>query len=206
MSRSQEVLVIRHPQTVANAAGRYTGRTNSPITPVGEAQVRWLARVIAAWEPEIAYASPLARAAETARVVMPDGKPVEIWDELQEIDFGQAEGHTFDELVKMGIRMDYDSGGPIVPAGESADAFHERVRRAGSRVRAEGRRAVILTHGGVLRHLLTYWLDLPFSDSWRFAVPNAAVALVRLPEGSGVLAGLTPPPASTGGPAHVPWL
>lgn len=202
-AEEQHVMVVRHPETVANRERRYIGRVDSPLTAEGEAEVAWLFGVVAEWRPEIIYSSPLARAANAARAVSPANVPLEFVRELEEIDFGAAEGHTHAELASLGIHLDYASGGPIVPGGERGDAFYERVREVGERIRSGGQRALVITHGGVMRHLLTCWLELPFADAWRFSVPNASVALVRLGPGFGALEGLTAPP----GKAHrTPWL
>lgn len=208
-SAAQEVMLVRHPQTVANAEGRYMGRGDSPLTPEGELQVRWLTRVVAGWEPEAAYTSPIGRARNAARAITPANVALEVADDLQEIDFGRAEGYTFAELGELGIRLDYTSGGPIAPDGEPADAFRARVARVAAAIEADGRRLLVVTHGGLLRHLVTQWLDLPFMSAWRLGVPNAAVAVVRLTGSTGVLEALTPPPED---PTHRaprlrrPWL
>lgn len=201
MSKSQDVMLIRHPQTERNAQGCYIGRQDSPLTPTGEAQVRWLSRVVAAWEPEITFTSPLGRALNTARAVTPATVEVRLLDDLQEIDFGEAEGHTYDQLTELGIRLDYLSGGPVAPGGETGASFTQRVLRSAATVEESGRRALVVTHGGVLRRLLTNWLELPDECAWRFAVPNASIAIIRIAEGTGVLEGLTPPPED---PAHHP--
>lgn len=201
MSKAQEIMLVRHPQTEWNHAGRYIGRGDSPLSPSGQGQVHWLRRVVAAWEPEVTYTSPLGRAKNTAIAITPHGTRVEVLDDLQEIDFGQVEGMTYEQMAAAGIRLDYESGGPVAPDGESATDFRERVTRVAGTIQAAGDRTLVVTHGGVMRHLLTYWLGLPFSAAWRFSVPNASISVVRIAEGTGVLEGLTPPPED---PAHRP--
>lgn len=205
---SQEIMLVRHPQTLANCEGRYIGRQDSPISDLGHIQVHWLERVVAAWEPDGVFASPLGRAYSTARAIAPAGVPLQVLDDLQEIDFGDAEGLTYEENEERGIRFDYVSGGPVAPGGESGEAFLARVVRAAQTVEGSGDRSLIVTHGGVMRQLLAHWLGLPVAMAWRFAIPNAAVAILRLAEGVGVLEGLTPPPdgpAEHTGHRRRPW-
>jgi broad specificity phosphatase PhoE len=200
MSASQEVMLVRHPQTVANAHGLYIGRNDSPLTEIGTEQVHWLARVVAAWEPDSAFSSPLGRALSTARAITPPGVRVSVLEELQEIDFGQAEGHTYAELAEHSIHFDYTSGGPIAPEAETGAGFIDRVMRAADLIESDGGpRTLVVTHGGVMRQLLAHWLGLEVPLAWRFAVPNGTMAIVRLAEGVGVLEVLTPPPDD---PAH----
>jgi broad specificity phosphatase PhoE len=190
---AQEIMLVRHPQTEMNAAGRYIGRSDSPWTEEGHQQVAWLAGVVANWQPETIFSSPLGRALETACAVAPSGITVTTLEDLQEIDFGQAEGHTYAELAELGIRLDYTSGGAVAPGGEHGKDFLTRIGGVASHIAQDGSRAVVLTHGGVLRHLLVTWLGLPMTSAWRFAVPNAGIAVLRLADDAGVLEGLVSP-------------
>lgn len=204
---SRDIMIVRHPQTERNAAGCYIGRGDSPLTDLGREQVRWLAAVVGAWEPELVLSSPLGRAFETARALTPEGVELRAVDHLQEVDFGDAEGHTYDELQRMGIRLDYTSGGPIAPNGETGDSFGERVLKAASVIEECRCRTLVVTHGGIMRHLLAHWLELPDLAAWRFDVPNASVAVLRLCDGSGVLEELSPPPSEHRRPPRrcKPW-
>lgn len=193
MSESRHIIVARHPQTEQNAQGRYIGRGDSPLTETGVLQLRWLERAVRRWNPDAVLASPLGRALESARRLTPNGVELRVLDDLREIDFGDAEGHTYAELAEAGIRLDYDGGGPIAPNGETGGEFRARVLRAAAEVEHSGCRALVVTHGGVMRRLLVHWLDLPDSASWRFHVPNAALAVLRVCEGRAVLEQLTYP-------------
>lgn len=192
MSLSQAIMVVRHPQTVMNAGGRYIGRSDSPLTETGREQLRWLREVAAFWQPELTLSSPLGRAVDTARAISGTVE-VRVLEDLQEIDFGQAEGHTYDELAEMGMEPDYASGGSIAPGGERGDAFVERVERAASAVEESECRVLVMTHGGVMRRLLVRWLNLPGEAAWSFDIPNAAVAMLRVCHGAGVLEQLVSP-------------
>jgi len=191
---ARKVMLIRHPETEANVAARYIGRMDSPITARGVRQTAWLAEQLGSWGADVAYTSPLGRALSTAHAIVPAGVPTRVLDDLQEIDFGDVEGLNFGEIQARGIRLDYASGGPIAPGGESATAFDDRVRRVAEMIAEGPERSVIVTHGGVMRRLLVNWLGLPGDRGWRIGLPNAAVAVVRLAEGAGVLESLTPPP------------
>lgn len=189
---AHEILVMRHPETLANASGHLIGRSDSPISPLGELQTQALAELVAEWQPEIVFSSPLGRTLVTARTIAPAGTSVEVLDDLREIDFGYAEGLTWDEVAEHGIVLDY-SGGPVAPGGEAGVDFAARVERAAARVAdGQSRRAAVVTHGGVFRHLLVAWLGLPAEAAWRFEVPNAGMAVVRLHSDRGVLERLGP--------------
>lgn len=193
MTSGRCVMVVRHPETEANVAVRYVGRTDSPLTARGLRQTEWLSSLVASWGADVVYSSPLARALQTARAITPPGVPVRVLDDLVEIDFGDAEGLTYEEIARAGLELDYTGKGPIVSGGETGEAFGARVSSAADRIGTGPDRAVVVTHGGVARRLLVGWLGLPIEASWSFGFPNAAVAVVRLCPDAAVLESLTPP-------------
>lgn len=190
----RRIMLIRHPETRANTESRYIGRMDSPLSPRGERQSAWLARSVENWGADVVFSSPLGRALSTARVIAPEGVAVRVLEELAEIDFGVAEGLTYDEIRERGIVLDYVGNGPIAPDGETGLAFDARVRAAADLIAAGPERSVVVTHGGVVRRLLVTWLGLPVDRAWCFAAPNAVSIVVRIEDGVGVLESLTPPP------------
>ncbi|CAO1627739.1 unnamed protein product [Parajaminaea phylloscopi] len=67
------LILIRHPQTEANAAHLLQGSTDSPLTQLGAAQLRSLAETFAAWSeddlPHLIIHSPLSRCKRLAAAV-----------------------------------------------------------------------------------------------------------------------------------------
>ena len=189
----QRLLLIRHPETIANVERRYIGRTDSPLTDRGRRQVTYLSDVTRAWGPDAIYSSPLGRAWTTAVAIAPRHVEPVACDDLVEIDFGQAEGHTWDELVAAGITPDYASEGPVVPGGENVAALRERVRRVAAEIERGPARTAVVTHGGVLRLLLVHWLGLPRDAGWRIRLPNAVTVVLRFDGGAVTLEERRPP-------------
>ena len=109
------------------------------------------------------------------------GVEVHVDDDLAEIDFGAAEGLTYDQAKVAGVEIDL-LGGPPENApfhdGETWRAFAGRIALAAKRIEDCGPRIAVVTHGGVVRAMLTHWLDLSPKSAWRFAVSNATVANV----------------------------
>lgn len=188
---AMEVLLARHPQVEANLRGEFVGSGESPFTDLGRAQAASLTACIAAWGPDSVHASPRER----ARVVGEDaariaGVELHVDGDLAEIDFGAAEGLTYEEATGRGVDIDL-LGGPPESApfkdGETWRAFAERVARAAVRIETCGPRIAVVTHGGVVRALLTHWLEMPHEAAWRFAVGNASMATLTVHEGRGTL-------------------
>ena len=180
--RADGVLLIRHPETEANIAGRLVGRGDSPVTGRGRLQVVALAARVAEWGPEAVFTSPLGRARSTAEAIAPAGVPLTVLAELAEIDFGAAEGLTFEEMRGRGMELDY-AGGPVAPGGETGSAFDARVRGGAGVITAASSRAAVVTHGGVFRHLLSALTGMSVAEVWDVDVPNASVATL-LPVGT----------------------
>lgn len=186
-----EILLARHPQVVANVDGRFVGTGESPFTELGERQCADLAACIAAWGPTSVHTSPRTRAHAVAELAATQaGVPLHVDDALAEIDFGAAEGLTYDEATLRGVDIDL-LGGPPESApfrdGETWHAFAKRIAEGARRIETCGPRIAVVAHGGVVRALVTHWLGLPHRSAWRFAVPNASVATLSLWEGAGTL-------------------
>jgi broad specificity phosphatase PhoE len=204
-----EVLLARHPQVVANAEGRFVGSGESPYTPLGERQCAELAAFIAAWKPTAIHSSPRRRArllAEAAGAIC--GTAVHVDADLAEIDFGKAEGLTYDEAKAAGVDIDL-LGGPPESApfrdGETWRSFAARIDKAADRIEHCGSRIAVVAHGGTVRSLISHWLGLPDKAAWRFAVPNASVATLTLWDGTGTLRTFGIEPATpAGGPETDP--
>lgn len=186
-----EVLLARHPQVEANVAGRFVGTGESPFTELGERQCVALAAHIAAWKPSSVHSSPRTRARAVADLAAAMAAvEVHVDDDLAEIDFGAAEGLTYDEAMLAGVEIDLLDGPPEVAPfrdGETWRTFAQRVAAAAERIETCGPRIAVVAHGGVIRALLAHWLGLPEAAAWRFAVPNASVATITLWDGTGTL-------------------
>ena len=95
------VYLVRHGSTVL-AEDRFAGQTDAPLSDVGRAQARTLARRLAAEPIDAFYASPLSRALETARLVgEPHGQDVVARAELREISHGHWEEKTRREVESL---------------------------------------------------------------------------------------------------------
>jgi probable phosphoglycerate mutase len=105
--------------------------------------------------------SPLSRTRDTAaEIAAGRGVPVEIFDDLAEIDVGEAAGKGFDEIRGL---PNYDGEGfHQWPGGESLDQVVERAMRVIDRLTAEspGRTICVVGHGGVTRILVSGFMGV----------------------------------------------
>lgn len=147
------IVLVRHAQSAANAAGIWQGQAESGLSETGYEQVRLLGKRLAGADFELVVSSDLERARETAAAV---GAPVEVDPVWRELDLGGWEGRTFEEVaaahpdllgaIRRGEAIAF--GG----TGETIGEFEERVVSAFDALAArvgEGD-VVVVTHGGVI--------------------------------------------------------
>ncbi|MBZ0272303.1 histidine phosphatase family protein [bacterium] len=161
------LLIVRHGPTAYSAEKRMAGRTDTPLTADGRDAVRRLRELTNAFEIDVAYTSPLARARESCDILA-GGRDVRRVEDrrLVERDFGTWEGRTFAEV----IAEQPDGGasimhGPFVSkflSGETDDAFFARVRAFfDDLVASERKRSVLVVgHAGFLMSMLAIAVGL----------------------------------------------
>jgi probable phosphoglycerate mutase len=172
------IFLIRHGETVWNAAGRYQGQKDSPLTPLGRRQAGLLGHLIARQLPDRsplrAYVSPLGRARETAAIVDQVVR-LEAIDEprLLEVTVGSWDGLSIHEI-------DAKFPGALVgatafdwffrsPDGESFEAALQRVSSWLKDVTAP---AVAISHGLTGRLVRGAFLGLSKQEMLELPVPQ----------------------------------
>jgi broad specificity phosphatase PhoE len=146
--QKQNFYLIRHGQTVANAAQWRSGSIDTELTEKGRAQAREIAARLA--ESGIPFtsivSSHLSRARETADIVNARLRlPRHILPELAEQDYGDWAGRTYGETP------DHHLHDP--PNGESREIFRRRVLAGIAQACAlDPGTPLIVCHGGVMRH------------------------------------------------------
>lgn len=176
-----KLTIIRHGETEWSRSGRHTGRTDVPLTPVGEEQARAVGKLVAGRTFGMVLTSPLGRARETAVLAGLPGAQDE--PDLMEWDYGGYEGRRTDE-IRASVPGWLVWKDPIVPGdaahpGEQVGDVGVRVDRVLDRVRpvlAAGEDVVLVAHGHVLRILTARWLGLPPADGRMFALDTAGVS------------------------------
>lgn len=153
--------LVRHAESEANAAGRFAGQADSPLTARGREQAEAVAEFLQKVRFDRVISSDLSRARDTAAAIARrQGLEVEAIRELREIDVGDAEGRPFDEMRQ---RPDWTPDGFVQwPGGESLDQAYARARRAIERIVAEspGRTVCVVGHGGIARILVSHFMGL----------------------------------------------
>ena len=168
------VLLIRHGKTIGNMQRRYIGCTDEPLCEQGVAQ----AQSTGVLEDIIdAYVSPMQRAIQTAGICFPNAN-IHIIEDLREMDFGDFEGRTADEMIcDMAYRewVDGNCEGQC-PNGEDKTTFQVRVQTAfdfvvRDAIERQLNKLAVVGHGGTIMSIMSKFAksDQTYYD-WH--VPN----------------------------------
>jgi len=157
------IFLVRHGATEWNVHKRAQGHADIALTDEGRRQAVHAANELAHVDVDAVYSSDLQRARETARVIAEShGLDVKVDPDFREIDQGEWEGLTVDE-----IRRGWpDLWGPARhfsarPGGETPQQVRTRALAALERAVAahpDGT-IVIVSHGGTIRWVSAETLD-----------------------------------------------
>jgi broad specificity phosphatase PhoE len=170
--KSLQLWLVRHGETEWSLSGQHTGRTDLPLTPVGEQQAREIGKLLRGQRFGVVLTSPLLRARETCRLAG-YGDVAVVDPNLQEWDYGEYEGKTTAEIQEKRPGWSLWSDG--VPGGESIQQVATRGHAVIDRVLAGPGDALLFAHGHILRIVACRWLGLPPQDGRLFALATAAL-------------------------------
>jgi alpha-ribazole phosphatase len=180
------LVLVRHAEAEASARGRCYGSLDVGLSPGGRSQCSALASVLAGERVACVVSSPRVRAAETAAAIAePHGIEIRMDDRLRELDFGELEGRTYDEIA-MSLPELYAAWmtAPTEVRFPGGECYADLRTRALAAVRSlrhayDGRAVVAVTHGGVVRAVLSHVLGIPDERIFRAAVDPASLTVVE---------------------------
>ena len=184
------LLLARHGETAWNAAGRYQGREDIPLSPVGEAQATALGMRLREVRIDRAVASPLARARRTAELGLGAARAplLQLDDGFMEIAHGTWEGllaHEIRERDPGRARAWREAPHEVLmPGGESLQHVLDRAWPALVRAcagLADDATLLVVAHDAVNRVLLCRVLGLPLAQLWRFRQAPTTLNLLEGP-------------------------
>lgn len=181
------LFLVRHGQTDGNAEGRSQGLRDVPLNDLGRAQAAAVGTRLGSRALVAVYASPLARSVATAEAIAaPLGLEVRVDARLGELDYGDLDGLTGEEL-----RRDYadfleqwleaDPADLTMPGGESMREAQRRMVAATEAMveqHPDGEVAVV-SHNLATRAFLCYALGVPMASFRRFRHDLASFAEIE---------------------------
>jgi alpha-ribazole phosphatase len=182
--------LIRHGEPAEQARGRCYGSLDIGLSETGRVQMAEVAAYLSMEPLSLIYSSPFSRALEGAQILAAAAScPVEVIEDLREIDFGDMEGLPYDEIAARypDLYQRWMEAPTEVrfPNGESFCEMRARVLRAFAAIEREqeGETVAIVSHGGVNRVLLAWALQMPDNCLFRLAQDYASVNLLALVNG-----------------------
>ncbi len=188
----KEIYLLRHGDT--GKQGCYLGATDVPLSAKGLAQVRDTAKTLRQKNIDRVFCSPMLRCRQTFEQ-LELANPYRIDELLKEVDFGRWEGKSFAEIVAGDAEAvaDWarDPAQFCFPGGEALVNFHNRVSAIMKMLGEDSsERILVVTHGGVIRHLLCLYLAIPTEKYLAFDVQTGSYSSLRLYSGGAVLTGM----------------
>ena len=161
---------------------------NVSLSPEGIGQTKRLASWFAGRDVAVVHSSPRERACETAAAIAAaTGVECKVAEELDEIEFGEWTGMSFEALWKDDRWHAWNSSRSSArpPGGET-------MIEAQSRILAHIQRsaellprgcAVLVSHGDVIKAALLHFLGRPVDSYAEFDIAPGSVSTVRLTNG-----------------------
>ena len=178
-----EIYLVRHGETEWNAAGRFQGQRDSPLTARGREQAEQLGLVLLEAlrnQPRpMLHVSPLGRTRDTAAIVgrcVPSLDRCFIEPRLQEVSTGAWDGLTQEE-IEAGWPGSLDGTDHYdwyfrSPDGETFEAASRRVRAWVEELKGP---VIAVSHGLLGRLIRGAWLALPVHEMLRLPVSQDVV-------------------------------
>ena len=170
-----EIYLVRHGETEWSASGKHTGRTDIPLTSVGEEAARQLGGRLQGLSFAAVWSSPSQRAFNTC-LLAGFGEGALKKDDLAEWDYGAYEGLTTREILAQhhGWRLFQDG----CPGGERASDAGARADRIVSQLREVEANVLVFSSAHFLRVLTARWLGLPPEHGACFVLDTASISVL----------------------------
>jgi broad specificity phosphatase PhoE len=170
-----EIYLVRHGETEWSASGRHTGRTDIPLTSVGEEAARQIADRLAGLTFSAVWSSPSQRASKTCALAG-FGSQAVTKAELAEWDYGAYEGLTTKQILaeRPGWRLFRDG----CPQGELALDVGARADLIIGELRQTDGTVLVFSSSHFLRVLVARWLGLPPEAGALFVLDTASISIL----------------------------
>lgn len=180
-----QVYLVRHGETVWNAARRIQGQSDSPLTEKGEQQAHQVGERVKALGITHVIASDLGRTKRTAEIIADAcGCTVTLDARLRELNMGVLEQRAIDSLTaeeeswRQALVNGTENG--RIPQGETMAEMAVRMHEALNACLdlPAGSRPLLVSHGMALGVLVSTILGLPAHAERRLRLRNCSLSRV----------------------------
>jgi len=181
-----EIYLIRH--TAVQAPGLCYGFSDVPLADTFAAEVTRLRPKLPPL-PYRVFSSPAQRCRALAGAVATD---IALEERLREMNFGDWENRLWVELPRSETEpwmADYVTLAP--PNGETFGAVQQRAAAFLAELATTAAEpTLVFTHGGTIRALVCYCLEIPLRNAFQLQIDYASVTTIRFEHGRWQLVGL----------------
>ncbi len=183
MDKKCLIILVRHGQTEWNRVERFRGRADIPLNETGLMQAEATGnRVAEEWKPTAIYSSPLSRSVRTAESIAKHfSLPVQIYQGLADIDYGQWQGLTPEEArerwPELVVAWYHKPQTVRIPGGESLEDLRARGMAAVKELSEKyaGSAIVLVGHTVINRIILLGILGLGNDRFWHIHQEPCAI-------------------------------
>ncbi len=183
MSQPASVILVRHGESAWNCVGRYQGRIDIELSPLGRDQVALVGQRLAGLRLSAIYASPLRRAMDTARAIAAfHNLEIVPEEEITEIDHGVWSGLLRDEIQeKFAEDLETWINKPTLLRVDGAETLEEVAERANRSIgnivqRHPGQTIVVVSHDLVIKVIMALAIGMDLDRVWFIKLDNASVS------------------------------
>lgn len=177
------VILLRHGETAWNRDGVFRGTEDVPLNSLGYEQAVLTGERLRQVSLAHAFTSPLSRSRDTALgAVKPQGLPVENREFLNDMHFGQWQGHTVENVAAQWPK-EYDIwlNNPShcqTPGGESLAGVMQRVSRGVEELiqKNEEENLLLVSHRVIIKLLLLWAVGSDSSAFWKIRIDNCSLS------------------------------
>ena len=186
----RKIYFVRHGQTDANLKKQYCGQTDVDLNCKGLKDAVSVAKVLKSASIDAIISSDMKRTIKTAELINQYHQlKIELMPEFREINFGRFENLTFEEIGRKypeeKEKMIQEKINYNFLEGESLTQLHLRVTKAFNKLLEEktDENLLIVSHGGVIRMILTEILSGDLNNYWSIEVDNTRISTIVDHEG-----------------------
>ncbi|NLR78582.1 alpha-ribazole phosphatase [Chitinophaga eiseniae] len=172
-----EIYLIRHT-TPAIESGVCYGASDVDVAASFDTEVARIKPLLPAKSLEV-YTSPLQRCEKLAAALFGDTYTKD--DRLKEMNFGDWEMLPWDNISRTALRKWADNVVfEHIPGGESYEELYVRSIQLLEEVMSNGKDAVLVTHGGVIRCILAHVTDTALVDAFDILVDYGHISHLQV--------------------------
>jgi len=189
--KERKLYLIRHGITEGNINKYYYGRTDVSLAPEGIAKLKEYSEkgIYPRPAPDFVFTSGMQRTEESLSVIYGDTKHL-IIEELKELDFGDYEMRSHEELMETAEYSDWFASGSErtgFPGGEDLIAFERRVMKGYEKMLiAFDEEGMAVCHGGVISVIMMNCFPDPQKNKFSWIPEPGRGYIIKLKEETAV--------------------